>query len=201
MQFNSDTGDTDNTGDAVDAVSYAVNYSASSWNDNNIEQYHTGILNAAAYGGHLDIIKFLKQEHSFTYGFANLVALKARKSDADSFENKDDLVDLQYKGKEHFRPLYDKLVTKISEFGNNIEIAPKKAYVSLRSKKQFAILNPATKSRFEIGLIIKDQKGEGILEEVKTSNSMCSHKINLSSIEQIDSEVLNWVKVAYKKSN
>ena len=33
-----DTGDTDNTGDAVDAVSYAVNYSASSWNDNNIEQ-------------------------------------------------------------------------------------------------------------------------------------------------------------------
>jgi len=33
-----DTGDADNTGDAVDAVSYAVNYSAASWNDSNVEQ-------------------------------------------------------------------------------------------------------------------------------------------------------------------
>jgi len=33
-----DTGDTDNTGDAVDAVSYAVNYSAASWSDTDVEQ-------------------------------------------------------------------------------------------------------------------------------------------------------------------
>ena len=165
-----------------------------------LEQWIT-IVKAENFSKHGEIVKFLKQEHSFTYGFANLVALKARRSDADSFKNKDDLVDSQYKGKEHFKPLYDKLIAKISDFGNNIEIAPKKAYVSLRSKKQFAILNPATKNRFEIGLIIKDQKGEGILEEEKTSNSMCSHKINLSSIEEINHEVMNRIKIAYKKSN
>ena len=158
------------------------------------------IVRAKNFSKHGEIIKFLKQEHSFTHGFANLVALKARESDADSFENKDDLIDLQYKGKEHFKPLYDKLVTEISQFGNNIEIAPKKAYVSLRSKKQFAILNPATKSRFEIGLIIKNQNGEGLLEEIKTSNSMYSHKINLTSIEDLNNEVMNWIKIAYKKS-
>ena len=33
-----DTGDTDNTGDAADAVSYAVNYTAASWNDTDVEQ-------------------------------------------------------------------------------------------------------------------------------------------------------------------
>lgn len=32
-----DTGDADNTGDAVDAVSYAVNYSAAAWNDATVE--------------------------------------------------------------------------------------------------------------------------------------------------------------------
>ena len=90
-----------------------------------LEQWIT-IVKAENFSKHGEIIKFLKQEHSFTHGFANLVALKARKSDADSFENKDDLVDLQYKGKEHFKPLYDKLIVKVSEFGNNIEIAPKK---------------------------------------------------------------------------
>ena len=165
-----------------------------------LEQWIT-IVRAKKISKHSEIIKFLKQEHSFTHGFANLIALKTRESDADSFKNKDDLVDLQYKGKEHFKSLYDKLVAEIEQFGNNIEIAPKKAYVSLRTKKQFAILNPVTKSRFEIGLIIKDQKGEGVLEEIKTSNSMCSHKINLSSIEEINHEVMNWIKIAYKKSN
>ena len=165
-----------------------------------LEQWIT-IVKAENFSKHGEIIKFLKQEHSFTHGFANLVALKARKSDADSFGNKEDLVALQYKGKEHFKPLYDKLVTEILQFGSNIEIAPKKAYVSLRSKKQFAILNPATKSRFEIGLIIKNQEGEGVLKDVKTSNSMCSHKINLSSIEEINDDIINWIKIAYKKSN
>lgn len=33
-----DTGDADNTGDAIDAVSYAVNYNAASWNDTDVEQ-------------------------------------------------------------------------------------------------------------------------------------------------------------------
>lgn len=33
-----DTGDADNTGDAADAVSYAVNYSAAAWNDTDVEQ-------------------------------------------------------------------------------------------------------------------------------------------------------------------
>ena len=33
-----DTGDADNTGDAIDAVSYAINYSAASWNDTTVEQ-------------------------------------------------------------------------------------------------------------------------------------------------------------------
>ena len=33
-----DTGDTDNTGDATDAVSYAVNYAAAAWNDTDVEQ-------------------------------------------------------------------------------------------------------------------------------------------------------------------
>ena len=40
-----DTADSDNTGDATDAVSYAVNYSASAWNDANVEQ---GCIHAIA---------------------------------------------------------------------------------------------------------------------------------------------------------
>ena len=110
---------------------------------------------------HGEIIKFLKEQHDFTHGFANLVAHKAKETDAGSAENTDDLIISQYKGKEHFKPFYEKLLSEILTFGNDIEIAPKNTYVSLRRKKQFAILNPATKTRFEIGINLKGQGAEG----------------------------------------
>ncbi|MFZ2322222.1 MAG: DUF4287 domain-containing protein [Ignavibacteriaceae bacterium] len=145
---------------------------------------------------HGEIVKFLKEQHEFTHGFANLVAHKAKGSDAGSADNQDDLITKQYQGKEHLKPFYDKLMTEISKFGNDIEIAPKNSYVSLRRKKQFATLNPATKTRFEIGINLKGQEPKGKLEPEKP-NAMCSHKINISEINDIDKEVFEWIKTAY----
>ncbi len=146
---------------------------------------------------HGQILKFLKEQHSFTHGFANMVAMKSRGADAGSVENKDELIEKQYKGKEHFRPIYKKLIAEIHKFGKDIEIAPKNAYVSLRRQKQFAILQPATKTRFEIGINLKGQEPKGKLEGINTSNAMCSHKINLTDINDIDNEVIEWIKTAY----
>jgi predicted transport protein len=149
---------------------------------------------------HGQIVKFLKENHGFTHGFANLVALKAKGADAGSVENKDDLLEKQYKGKEHFKPVYDRLITEIQSFGNDIEIAPKNAYVSVRRKKQFAILQPATKTRFEIGLNLKGEEPTGKLEGIETPNAMCSHKINLSTEKDINQEIIGWIKAAYDKA-
>ncbi|WP_228850482.1 DUF5655 domain-containing protein [Aegicerativicinus sediminis] len=149
---------------------------------------------------HGEIIKFLKEKHLFTHGFANLVAHKTNQSDAGSATNKQDLIENQYKGKEHFKPIYHRLIAEIKSFGSDIEIAPKNSYVSLRRKKQFAILNPATKSRYEIGINLKGQEAKGKLEAEKP-NSMCSHKIKLSDINEIDSETIHWIKSAYENAN
>ncbi|HWV74459.1 MAG TPA: DUF5655 domain-containing protein [Pseudosphingobacterium sp.] len=164
-----------------------------------LEQWMT-IVKQQKFAKHGEIIKFLKEEHSFTHGFANLVALKSRGADAASVENKDELIEKQYKGKEHFKPLYDKLLAEILKFGKDIEIAPKNAYVSLKRKKQFAILQPATKTRFEIGLNLKGRKPEGILEAIDTPNAMCSHKINLTDEKDITPEIINWLKAAYQEA-
>lgn len=145
---------------------------------------------------HGEIIKYLKENHAFTHGFANLVAHKAKETDAGSAENQDELITRQYSGKEHFKPVYDRLLSEIKAFGNDIEVAPKNAYVSLRRKKQFAILNPATKTRFEIGLNLKGQETTGKLEAEKP-NAMCSHKLSISGLQDIDQEVIGWLKKAY----
>ena len=148
------------------------------------------------FAKHGEIIKFLKEKHEFTHGFANLVAHKANETDAGSTENQDDLIKKQYQGKEHLKPIYDKLITAILAFGSDIEVAPKNTYVSLRRKKQFAILNPATKTRFEIGINLKGQEPQGKLVPEKP-NAMCSHKINVADLNDIDNEVMNWLKAAY----
>lgn len=145
---------------------------------------------------HGEIISFLKEKHDFTHGFANLVAHKSKQSDAGSAGNTDDLIIAQYKGKEPSKKIYDRPISEIREFGNDIEIAPKNAYVSLRRKKQFAILNPATRTRFEIGINLKGQEPTGKLEGEKP-NSMCSHKIKIGELSEVDKEVINWIKKAY----
>ncbi|MFA5012277.1 MAG: DUF5655 domain-containing protein [Ignavibacteria bacterium] len=148
---------------------------------------------------HGEIVRFLKETHSLTHGYANLVAHKSKGSDAGSAENKDELIEKQYKGKEHFKTIYEKLHAEILKFGNDVEVAPKNAYVAFRRKRQFAMLTPATKTRFEIGLNLKGEPVQGKLESAG-SNMMCSHRINLSSVKEINKEVINWIRMSYERA-
>jgi predicted transport protein len=145
---------------------------------------------------HGEIVKFLKEEHQVTHGYASEIALKVLASDAASATDTDDLIENQYTGKEHLRLYYEKLIAEIQKFGGEFEIAPKKTYVSLKRKKQFVILNPASKTRFEIGFNLKGVEPKGKLEAEKP-NGICSHKINLSAITEIDKEVIAWIKMAF----
>jgi predicted transport protein len=158
------------------------------------------IIKKENFAKHGEAMSFLKEKHGLTHGFANLIAHKAKGTDAGSAEKQDDLIENQYKGKEHLKPIFDKLMDEIQHFGNDIEIAPKNAYVSLRRKKQFAILQPATKTRFEIGINLKGQEPAGKLEAITATNAMCSHKINLSDVSEIDREIIEWLKAAYKSA-
>ena len=164
-----------------------------------LEQW-TAIVQKQKLSKHGDIIKFLKADHGFTHGFANLVAHKSKGSDAGSVADKDSLVKKQFAGKEALKPIYDKLLGEVLKFGNDIEVAPKNAYVSLRRKKQFGCLQPATKTRFEIGLNLKGEPGKGILEEITTPAAMFSHKIKLESLTEVNREIIGWLKKAYDKA-
>lgn len=148
---------------------------------------------------HKEMINFLKEEHGFTYGFANLVVHKAKKSDAESVSQSEDLVDLQYKGKETLRPIYESLMNEISKFGD-VEVAPKKAYVSLRGKKQFALIQPSTKTRVDVGINSKELEITEKLEKSGSFNSMCTHRIRLTDSSQVDNELISWLKAAYEEA-
>jgi predicted transport protein len=159
------------------------------------------IVRASKLSKHKEFMKLLKEEHGLTHGFANMIALQALRSDSHTASDSNALVEAQYAGaKAGLRPLYDKLLAAIQGFGNDVEASPKKAYVSLRRGKQFAIIQPSTGTRVDVGINLKGTEPTKRLEASGSFNAMVSHRVRLSNLSEIDQELLGWLKKAYEAS-
>jgi predicted transport protein len=149
---------------------------------------------------HKQILNFFKDEHGLSYGYANTMAHAVRDV-IEGVKSEDTLVEEQYAGdKADLKPIYDAVMKAVGKFGKDVEIAPKKAYVSLRRKKQFAIIQPSTKTRMDIGLIIKGKDTTERLEEGSKWNGMCTHRVRVAEKAEINHELVEWLKEAYEKA-
>jgi hypothetical protein len=147
---------------------------------------------------HGEALKHLKEQHGLTHGYANLVVHTAAGSVGEEAPPGDDLLAAQYAGeKAPLRPIYDRLLQEVAAFGKDVEVAPKKAYVSLRRAKQFAIVQPSTKTRVDVGLNLQGVKPAGRLEASGSFNSMVSHRVRVESLEAVDAELVAWLRQAY----
>lgn len=159
------------------------------------------IVRAAKLSKHKEIMTLLKGEHGLTHGFANLIALQSLQSDSHTADDTQVLVNAQYAGtKAALRPIYDALLKAISKFGNDVEVSPKKAYVSLRRNKQFAIIQPTTATRLDVGINLKGTDATDRLESSGSFNAMVSHRVRVATAKDIDAELLGWLKKAYAAS-
>ena len=158
------------------------------------------VVNKSGFAKHGELVNFLKEKHGFTHGNANMVVHYAKQSHAGAAENSDDLIAEQYKGKETLKPWYDKIMAAVGKFGKDVEVAPKKAYVSLRRKKQFALIQPSTKDRLDVGLNIKGVAPSGNVEEGSKWNAMCTHRIRVEDVNTINKELIDWIRKAYEQA-
>jgi hypothetical protein len=149
---------------------------------------------------HGEIREYIKQELGLGHGDANTLVHAVLQSDgqrAAQGKSSDQVLDEIYSGaKAHMRPIHEELMEAINKFGE-FEVAPKKGYVSLRRKKQFAMIGPKTNSRFEVGINATDlKKNARLLEQPK--GSMCNYIVNLTDAQEVDSELIAWIKSAYE---
>ncbi len=149
---------------------------------------------------HGEIVKFLKADHGMTHGFANLVAHQYRQAGQPVDNSPDSLIDNQYRGKESLRSIYDRLTEAISGFGTDVELSPKKAYVSCRRNKQFALLQPSTKTRLDVGINLKGEASTERLEDSGSFNSMVSHRVRITAEDEVDDALIGWLRQAYDNS-
>lgn len=156
------------------------------------------IARKSGISGHAALVGHLKEAHDLGHGHANSIVHKANASAAVSMDG-DALIEAMFAGpKEVLRPIYEKLSDIVSAFGSDIEFAPKKGYVSLRRSKQFAILQPSTKDRFDLGINLKGREPAGRLEASGSWNAMVSHRVRIASVDDVDGEVTDWLRAAYE---
>ena len=156
----------------------------------------TNLLKTKNFEKHGEAIKFLKNEHNVTHGFANTIVTLSK----DNQDGPDDLLTNQYKGKEELKLIYEKLVDVISKFGSDITKTPKKGSVSMIRKRQFALIKPATKTRIDLGLKLKDKPITERLENSGPFGTMCTHRVRLTTVDEVDTELIAWLKEAYQKA-
>jgi hypothetical protein len=145
---------------------------------------------------HAEVRAWLQQQLGLGYGDANTLAHVARQAEAPAAPAEADPLDAIYAGpKAALRPLHEALMAEVGRFGA-FEVAPKKGYVSLRRKKQFAMVGPATKDQIEIGLNAKDLPVHPRLKP-QPAGGMCAYKLRLSSAGEIDAPLVGWLRAAY----
>jgi Domain of unknown function (DUF5655)/Domain of unknown function (DUF4287) len=155
------------------------------------------VVAASELDGHQKVLRYLKLKHGVTHGYANLIALETLRP-AGVAQTGDALIDAQYAGpKAGLRPIYDGLIERVRKFGNDVEVSPKKTYVSLRRRKQFALIQPSSAVRVDVGINLKGAAPTQRLEASGTFNAMVSHRVRVGKVEEIDKDLEEWLKKAY----
>lgn len=165
----------------------------------NLDQWMQ-LVTKSGLAKHGEIVKMLKEDHGLGHGYANLVAISAKEGKPGEVAA-DDLVGAQYAGeKAGLKPIYDAIIGAVGRFGSDVEVSPKKTYVSLRRSKQFALVQPTTKTRVDVGINLKGVAAAGRLEASGSFNSMVSHRVKIESVKDVDKELVAWLKQGYESA-
>jgi hypothetical protein len=162
------------------------------------------VLQQSGLTKHGEIRTMFQRDLGLGYGDANMLTRALLATEADGTTGAqaaapDNPADSFYTGaKAALRPIHDRLMAEIEQLGA-FEGAPKKNYLSLRRKKQFAMVGPATNTRVEVGLNMKGVAATARLIEMP-SGGMCQYKVNLTDVGDVDAELLAWITRAYESA-
>ena len=145
-----------------------------------------------------EIIAWLKADFGLGHGHANAIAQLLVHAEKLKASPDDKLAAHFANGKARWRKAYDVLAAKISKFGADVTMSPNRTYINVqRGGRKFAILQPSTAERFDIGIKLKGVTPTERFEASGSWNNMVTHRVRISDPKEIDAEVLAWLKQAY----
>ena len=162
------------------------------------------LISTSGLTKHGEIRQMLIDRFGLGFGDATMLVHYALQTDGQTAAqaaglSTQDVLDEIYSGpKAALRPIHEAVMAELMLLGQ-FEIVPKKGYVSLRRKRQFAMLGPASKGRLEIGLNMKAVEATGRLEALPPGG-MCQYKVYLTNPAEVDEELLGWIRQAFESA-
>ena len=150
---------------------------------------------------HGELRDMFMRELGLSHGDANALVHAIQQSDgtraaASQGLGGEEVLDGIYTGpKAALRPIHDKLVVAIAKFGE-YETLPKKGYVSLRRKKQFAMIGPGASTRVDVGLNMKGVPATARLVALP-AGGMCQYNVKITDAKEVDKELIAWIRLAF----
>lgn len=158
----------------------------------------TALVKAAGLEKHGKMVAWFKAEHGLTHGNANLMAHTVRERLAGGPVAAEDLLAAQYAGKKaHLMAIYERVMGAATGLGEDVEVVVQKTGVSLRRKKQFALVQAPSSKRVQLGLNLADTPED---PRVKAVKGMCSHRVELTTAEAVDEDVASWLRASYERA-
>jgi hypothetical protein len=146
-----------------------------------------------------EIMAWLKSDFDLGHGHAMaIVHLIVHEEDIKA--SPDDKVGKLFGGnKIKWRKSYDEIAERIKGFGPDTSTSPGQTYINLlRNGNKFAIVQPSSAERLDIGIKLKGVAAEGRFEEAGAWNAMVTHRVRITDPGQVDRELFEWLKKAYE---
>ena len=144
--------------------------------------------------------RWLKQNHGILQNSQWAIADATARAAGWERPAAEDYVNEQYTGaKEALRPIFDRVRDVIEGFGSDITMEGRASYIPFVRRRQFAAVAAATRTRVDVGLRFVDAPHSELLT-ASAAPGQATHKLSLSSVEDISGEVVKLLKTAYMQN-
>lgn len=149
-----------------------------------------------------DIINLLKTESGFGHMNASLLSGIYLNGGKPVYGDTSELLENQFAKAETMRPLYESFVEFVQNAFPNATVLPKKTYVSILEKREFAAIN-IKKSELRIGFDLGDKPFDELVTKSKLTGPMprISHQMVLTDKSQLSAEIIQLLQDSYNRSH
>lgn len=144
--------------------------------------------------------RWLKAEHGVAQNSQWAIAEEAARTAGWTPPTTEEYIDGQYVGpKAGLRPVFDRLRPMLEGFGGDVTVEGRATYTPFVRRRQFAAVAAAARNRVDVGLRFVDPPASELLTPAKAPGQ-ATHKLSLSSPDEIDGEVERLLRIAYDQN-
>lgn len=150
---------------------------------------------------HREISDWLKREHGLGHNTAYILAAEALKPSDYTPPTTEEIIAAQYAGaKAALRPIFERVLAYVTTLGADVRIEPRQTYVAFARRSQFALIQPSTKTRVDLGLVLPDvAPTERLAASTNFGSGNINRRVALATPAEVDAEVEGWLLQAYQQ--